>query len=330
MCTSIFLAEADPTVFCGAELPALGGLPYRIGQGREHALFEACEYRDSFLDFPPTHAVVLNIGLDHVDYFHSIEQIYASFNAFARKTGKNGVLLWNFDDAHCRTAFADYTGRQITFGIHSNADFTARAVQMTPKGASFDLYRNDTMLCRIGLSVSGLHNVTDALAAATVAIVSGLSTDAVVRGLADFTGAKRRMERKGQLACGATVYDDYAHHPDEIKATLAGARAMGYARVLCAYQPHTYSRTAGLFEAFSESFADADRIFFADIYAARETNECGVSSQLLAERVGENACYCGTFDAVATAILREARADDLVIIMGAGDIYHVFDRLDLK
>ncbi len=330
MCTSIFLAEADPTVFCGAELPVLGDLPYRIGNSRAHTIFEACEYRDSFLDFPPTHAVVLNIGLDHVDYFHSMEQIYASFHAFARKTGEDGVLLWNADDPHSRIAFSDYDGRQATFSVVSDADFTARNIVFEKGITAFDFCQSGKCLCRVTMPVSGIHNVIDALAAASTAILCGLSSDAVVRGLAGFTGAKRRMERKGRLACGAVVYDDYAHHPDEIKATLAGAKAMGFSRVLCAYQPHTYSRTAGLLEEFSESFHDADRVLFADIYAARETNVFGVSSEYLAERVGLHASYCGSFEAVANAILQEAREDDLVIVMGAGDIFKVFDLLDLK
>jgi UDP-N-acetylmuramate--alanine ligase len=137
------------------------------------------------------------------------------------------------------------------------------------------------------------------------------------------------MERKGILN-GAVVYDDYGHHPDEIKATLSGAREMGYKRILCAYQPHTYSRTAGLFEEFCAAFSDADHVYLADIYAAREQNVYGVSSELLAERIGERAEYCGSFSAVAEAIQRDAREGDLVIIMGAGDIYKTFDLLGLS
>ena len=131
-------------------------------------------------------------------------------------------------------------------------------------------------------------------------------------------------ERKGVLASGAVVYDDYAHHPDEIRATLSGAREMGYTRVLCAYQPHTYSRTAGLLQEFSKAFHNADRVYMADIYAAREQNIYGVDSEMLAEKIGERAEYCGSFSAVAQAILRDAKAGDLVIVMGAGDIYKTF------
>lgn len=126
------------------------------------------------------------------------------------------------------------------------------------------------------------------------------------------------------------MYDDYGHHPDEIRATLAGAREMGFRRVLCAYQPHTYSRTAGLLEDFVTAFDLADHVFFADVYAAREQNRYGVTSQTLAERIGAGAQYCGSFSAVAEALEREARCGDLVIVMGAGDIYKVFDLLDLR
>jgi len=330
MCAEIFLAAADPTVFCGAELPSLGGMPCRIGSARTHAIFEACEYMDSFLDFDPTVAVVLNIGMDHVDYFHSMEQIYDSFRRFAQKTGRDGVLIRNADDAHSCIAFADYAGRQVSFGVESDADFTARDITFNQNGTAFAFCHKGEVLCEIRMRVSGIHNVTDALAAATAAYLCGLPTDAISRGLASFSGAKRRMERKGTLPNGAVVYDDYAHHPDEIRATLAGARQMGYSRILCAYQPHTFSRTAGLLDEFSSAFGDADRVFFVDIYAAREENLYGVTSQTLAERVGERALYCGSFEATARAITDEARTGDLVIVMGAGDVFKVFPLLDLK
>ena len=138
------------------------------------------------------------------------------------------------------------------------------------------------------------------------------------------------MEYKGMLTGGAVVYDDYGHHPDEIKATLAGAREMGFDRVLCAYQPHTFSRTAGLLEEFVTAFADADHVYFADVYAAREQNIYGVTSGTLADRIGEQATYCGSFSAVANVLQNDAKAGDLVIVMGAGDVFRVFGLLDWK
>ncbi len=326
MCSRIFGAAGDPTVLCGAELPEADHFPCRIGSGKEHFVFEACEYMDSFLDFSPTLAVVLNIGMDHVDYFQGMEQIRASFLAYARRTGSSGTLLYNADDEECCLALADFEGRKVTFGIDAEADFGARNIRFDTKGTSFDLYHGELLLCRICLQVHGRHMIYNALAAAGAAILCGISPAAVSEGLADFVGAGRRMERKGVLG-GAVVYDDYGHHPDEIIATLAGAREMGFSRILCAYQPHTYSRTAGLLQEFSKAFADADRVFLADIYAAREQNVFGIDSAVLAEKIGEKADYCGSFEALARAIKREAGKGDLVIVMGAGDIYKVFDLL---
>lgn len=326
MCSRVFLAASDPTVLCGAPLPEAEHFPCRIGKSQEHFIFEACEYMDSFLDFFPTLAVVLNIAMDHVDYFHSMEQIRASFLAYARRTGKNGTVLYNADDPESLLALADFKGRHVTFGIEKKADFTARSITADQKGTAFDLYRGDRFLCRIVLKVHGRHMIYNALAAAGAAILCDISLDAIAKGLLDFVGAGRRMEYKGEIN-GAAVYDDYGHHPDEIRATLAGAKEMGFERILCAYQPHTYSRTAGLLKEFSTAFGDADRVYLADIYAAREQNVFGVDSALLAERIGEKATYCGSFERVAQAIKSDAREGDLVIVMGAGDIFKTFDFL---
>ncbi len=326
MCAQIFLEAADPTVLCGAELQALHNSTCCIGEKQEHFIFEACEYMDSFLDFNPTLAIILNIGLDHVDYFHDIEQIRESFLAFARRTGSGGTVLCNADDDESLRALEAFEGNRVTFGIDREADFSARRMTYRDGMTEFDLCRDGEVLCRVRLRAFGKHNIYNALAAASAAILCGIAPVAIVSALSAFAGARRRMERKGTLN-GAAVYDDYGHHPDEIRATLAGAQEMGYSRVLCAYQPHTYSRTAGLFEEFSKAFDSADHVYFADIYAAREQNIYGVSSELLAEKIGERAEYCGSFGAVADAIRRDAVPGDLVIVMGAGDIYKVFDLL---
>ena len=331
MCAKILLEAGDPTVLCGAGLPFLAGSPCRVGTAREHIVFEACEYMDSFLDFDPSLAVILNVGMDHVDFFHSMDQVRASFLAYARKTLPNGRVLYNADDRETVRALAEFEGEKISFGIDSDADFIARNITLSRGVATkFDLCSRDAFLCRITLLVPGRHSIYNALAAASAAILCGVSPEVTVRALSTFTGAHRRMERKGRLACGAVVYDDYGHHPDEIRATLKGAKEMGFERVICAYQPHTYSRTAGLLEDFSKAFGDADRVLFADIYAARERNIYGISSKAIADRIGETARYCGSFADTANAILEEARDGDLVIVMGAGDIFHVFDLLDLE
>ena len=328
MCAQIFLTAADPTVLCGAELPALQGSTCRIGEAREHFVFEACEYMDSFLHFNPTLAVVLNVGMDHPDYFKSMKQIRASFLHYAERTGTDGTVLYNADDAESVRALSPFGGKHVTFGIETDADFTARAITHGGGVTEFDFCHGDQLLCRIRLHVFGMHSVYNALAAASAATLCGISPEHIVSALEHFAGAKRRMERKGMLN-GAVVYDDYGHHPDEIRATLAGAREMGYSRVLCAYQPHTYSRTAALLEEFSRAFHGADRVYFADIYAAREQNVFGVTSETLAHKIGPSAVYCGSFGALAQALIAEARPDDLVIVMGAGDIYKVYDLLPL-
>ncbi len=326
MCAQILLEAADPTVLCGAELESLGNKTYRISDRREHVVFEACEYMDSFLDFNPTLAIILNIGMDHVDYFRSMEQVRTSFLQFARRVGRDGTVLYNADDPESVTAMQDFEGNKVTFSMGGEADFCARRPAYRDSMTEFDFCRGEETLCRIRLRAYGKHNIYNALAAVSAAVLCGISPSRIATALLSFTGARRRMERKGTLN-GAAVYDDYAHHPDEIRATLSGAQAMGYSRVLCAYQPHTYSRTAGLFEDFAGSFTDADRVYFADIYAAREQNIYGVSSAQLAQKIGERAEYCGGFAAVADAIRRDAAPGDLVIVMGAGDIYKVFDLL---
>lgn len=329
MCAQILLAGGDPTVLCGAELPSLGGACCRIGEGREQMVFEACEYRDSFLDFNPTLAVLLNIGMDHVDYFHSMEQLRTSFLRFAERTGPEGCVLANAEDPELMRALEPYRGRLCTFGTGRTADFRAAEVTARRGCRQFVFCRKEEPVCRISLRQPGGFQVVNALAAASAAFLSGASPQEIAQGLSSFCGVHRRMEYRGSLN-GAAVYDDYAHHPTAIRATLAGARELGFRRVLCAYQPHTYSRTAGLFREFARAFDDCDRVYFADIYAARERNESGVSSRRLAEAVGRHAVYCGALPDLADRLCSDAGPGDLLLIMGAGDIEDLFGLLPLR
>ena len=329
MCAQIFLAATNATVLCGAELPLFGNSTCHIGAEQEHFVFEACEYMDSFLDFNPTLAVVLNMGMDHPDYFKSLEQVRTSFLAYARRTGDGGTVLYNADDAESVLALQAFEGRHVTFGIEKAADYSARHIRHEGGITQFEFWSGEKHLCEIRLRVFGMHNVYNALAAAAAASICGIAPDVIAYTLANFVGINRRMERKGMLG-GAVVYDDYGHHPVEISATLSGAKEMGYRRILCAYQPHTYSRTAKLFDEFVHAFDCADHIYFADIYAAREQNTFGVSSEGLSEKIGNRAEYCGSFSCVAEALVRDAQEGDLVIVMGAGDIYKVYDFLNLE
>ena len=328
MCAQTLLeAGVEPTVLSGAELSVMGGA-YHVGN-EENFVFEACEYMDSFLDFNPTVAVILNIEMDHVDYFKSMEQIRSSYRRYADLTGKDGFAVCNADDADVLLALRDYEGTKITFGIE-NEDACLRAVNLHEcRGAySFDVLAEGKLFCRISLAVTGYHHIYNALATVAVCRLCGLSAEEIKMGLSHFGGACRRMERKGSLN-GAVVYDDYGHHPTEIRATLSGALGlpMEGGRLFCVYQPHTYSRTHALFDDFVSALGVADRALLVDIYAARETNSLGVSSALLAKRIGEKATYCGTPQAAAETLLSEVGERDAVVIMGAGDVYRVFDCL---
>ena len=329
MCAQVLLdAGSDPTVLSGAELRAMGGA-YCLGRS-ENFVFEACEYMDSFLDFNPNIAVILNIEMDHVDYFHSMEQIHASFAAYAAKTGRDGFAVVNGDDAEVGAALSDYEGTLVRFGlVDPTCDYLAKNLACERGRWSFDLVERGESLCRINLGIVGRHQIYNALATTAVCRILGLTPEQISRGLAAFSGAKRRMERKGSMQ-GAEVYDDYGHHPTEIKATLAGAVAIPErdGRLFCVYQPHTYSRTAALLDEFTTAFGDADRVLLVDIYAARETDTLGVSSALLAERIGERASYAGSVENAAEMLRSELREGDAVIVMGAGNIDRMFKVLE--
>lgn len=319
----------DPTVLSGASLPIMGGA-YTVG-GMDNFVFEACEYMDSFLDFAPNIAVVLNIEMDHVDYFKSMEQIRTSYARFASITGKDGYAVYNCDDTDVTMALKNYEGNRITFGIDSeNADVRAVNIGVLRGRHFFDVTVNGKYFCHIRLSVTGYHNIYNALATVAVCRLCGLDGKRIAKGLESFKGAARRMEYKGTLN-GADVYDDYGHHPTEVAATLRGASGLvsEVGRLFCVFQPHTYSRTAALFDDFADALAVADRVMLANIYAARETDTLGVSSEKLALRIGERASAHPDLCSVAEALKNEAHDGDTVIVMGAGDIYKIFDMLDL-
>lgn len=327
MCAQVFMdAEVDPTVLSGAAMKSMGGAS-RVG-GREHFIFEACEYMDSFLDFYPTVAIILNVEMDHVDYFKSMEHIYRSFGQFAAKTGENGVVIANGDDGNVRRSLVDFTGKVLWFSRRdASADFFAEDVSFSHGRASFDLVANGEKVCRVSLSVTGEHNVYNALAAAAAAYISGISGEDIAKGLANFRGAERRMEYKGKFS-GADVYDDYGHHPTEVATTLAGAAQMGYRKLFCVFQSHTYSRTIGLFEEFKGAFTSADEAIIADIYAAREVDTGVVSAGKLADAL-PNGKYVGDLSAIVQYLRDTVTPEDLVIVMGAGDIYKIFPLMGL-
>ena len=326
MCAQVFIgASVSPTVLSGAELEIMDGA-YVVGTG-EDFIFEACEYMDSFLDFNPNIAVILNVEMDHVDYFHSIEQIHSSFSKFASLVGNNGFVVANADNENVSLALREHKGRIISFGIDSeNADFRAVNITESRGKYSFDILKKGDLLCHAKLSVTGYHNVYNALACAAAADLCSIAPSDISAGLEAFRGARRRMEYKGMLS-GAELYDDYGHHPTEVFTTLKGARGLASRRLICVFQPHTYSRTKALLYEFSKAFEYADKVLLTDIYAARELDDGSISSAVLAEMIGEKATYCNTIKNTADTLRAELSEGDVAVVMGAGDVWKIFELL---
>lgn len=318
MMTHILMeANLDPTVMIGGYLPLLHA-GHRVGHG-DTIVLESCEYCDSFLNFFPTLAVVLNVEADHLDYFKDLADIQKSFHKFA-SLATFGVVA-NGDDPHTVQAMEgiDY----VSFGMKEANRI--HAANMCPDWRHFDVICDGEFYCHLDMGVLGRHNAFNALAAAAAAWMMGIPGEAVSHGIQSFHGAGRRMEFKGKFH-GADVYDDYAHHPDEVAATLDALRSMGDHRIVLAFQPHTYTRTKALFDDFVRELKKADVVVLAEIYAARERNTIGISSADLAAQI-PGAVYCETLPEV-TAYLREnVREGDVVITMGAGDIFRAGEAL---
>ena len=261
-------------------------------------------------------------------YFKSITQVRRSFSDYAAITGTDGYAVVNGDDDNVRLAMAGYAGTLVTFGLSEGCDYTAYNIEYVSGMASFDVYFRGEYAAHINLSVPGRHNVYNALAAFAAAMICGLDPDTVAEGLSHYLGAGRRMEYKGKWN-EVDVYDDYAHHPTEIAVTLGGFRDMGFGRLFCIYQPHTYSRTAALWDDFVSALSTADRVLMVDIYAAREKDTLGVSSSLLAQAIGDKADYCASFDDAIAILSAEAQPGDAIIVMGAGTVYRIFPLLGL-
>ena len=318
MCTHILLsAGLDPTVMIGATLPVLQDEGHRVGHG-DTILLESCEYMDSFLSFFPTLAVVLNVDEDHLDYFKDLDDIEKSFRAFARRVPANtGLVVANADDANTMKTLAGLDRPLITFGLTGGTAHAANLRFINGYG-DFDLVWKGETVAHVTLHVPGEHNVRNALAASAACLSLGAAPEAIPAGLAQFTGADRRFEFKGRIN-GADVYDDYAHHPSELQALLSMTKSLGYKRVICSFQPHTYTRTKALFHELAEVLKEADLAVLTDIFAARETDDLGVSSRDLAKEIPGSE-YCPTL-AELTARLKElAQPGDLILTVGAGDI----------
>ena len=325
MATHIFMAaEKDPTVMIGGTLELLHA-GYRVGNG-DTIIAESCEYCNSFLSFFPTVAVILNVEADHLDFFKDLADVERSFRAFAELVPDRGFVVANRDDSGARETLAGFARPVFWFSLSgADADCHAANIVWTDGLPSFDIVIRGETYAHVALNVGGEHNIMNALAAASGAYLLGLPGKAVAQGLATFHGAGRRFEKKGEYR-GAAVYDDYAHHPGELHALLTMARKLPYNRIVCAFQPHTYSRTHALFDEFVEELKLPDVVILAEIYAAREQNDLGISSADLAAKI-DGAIYCPTLAKVTETLRGVARPGDLILTVGAGDIYKAGENL---
>lgn len=318
MVTHILMeANVDPTVMIGGYLPLLRA-GHRVGKG-DTIILESCEYCDSFLNFFPTLSVILNIEADHLDYFKDLADIQKSFRKFAQLA--SGGILANGDDPHVLEALKglDY----VSFGLNPNNRVHGENIH--PDWRHLDVYCDGVFYTHLDLNVLGRHNALNAIGAAGAAWMLGIPGEAVTRGLAAFSGAERRMQYKGTYR-GADIYDDYAHHPDELAATIDAVATMHYDRVILAFQPHTYTRTKALFSDFIRQLKRVDKVVLAEIYAARERNTVGISSKDLADQI-PGAVYCETLPEVTSYLGSVARKGDVILTVGAGDIYRAGEAL---
>lgn len=326
MISLIFMeALKDPTVQVGADLKQLHGTNYRVGNS-PYFIVEACEYVESFLRFSPKSAIILNIEEDHLDYYKDINHIQSSFKKFADLVPNDGYVFLNADDERCLEIAKSLNSTVVTFGIN-NKDATVRAenVQLNSNGHySFTAIYGESNF-KIDLNVLGIHNVYNALSAIAVALTYKIKIETIQSALFDFTGAHRRFEYVGEFG-NAQIYDDYAHHPTEIKATIEAANNLPHNKLWVIFQPHTYTRTSTLFNEFASAFLNVDEVILADIYAAREIDTGEVSSEKLAiaiNKISNNCSYLGNFKDIETHLKENIKPGDVVLTVGAGDIYKV-------
>lgn len=320
MLTHIFMqAQRDPTIMIGGFLPLLGA-GHRVGKG-DTIILESCEYCNSFLNFFPTVAVILDVDADHLDFFKDLEDVEHSFRTFAALVPEGGLIVANGDDKNTRDTLAGMS--YLSFGFEAHND--VYGANFSDDFSAFDVFCGGARYAHLQLGVIGQHNAMNALAACAVAWKFGISGADTAAALASFHGAGRRLEYKGSYH-GADIYDDYAHHPNELHALLQAVRLMKYKRILCAFQPHTYSRTKALFQDFVDELRTVDQAVLTDIYAAREQNTVGVSSQDLANEI-PGSVYCPSLQDVTAYLRRTAQPGDIILTIGAGDIYKAGEAL---
>ncbi len=312
----------DPSIQVGAFLKDIDG-NYRIGNS-EHFVIEACEYVESFLKFSPKAEIILNIDNDHLDYFKNIENIKNAFNKYIHLLPEDGFAVLCGDDANCLELAQNANVKTITYGItNKSTDFFAVNISFDNDGfAEYDVYHNDQFFDRFKLHVPGMHNVLNSLACIALCTEYGIDKKDIKNALLKFTGANRRFEFKGKVN-GASIYDDYGHHPTEIIATAKSLMNKKYDKSWVIFQPHTYSRTMNLLDDFAKALLNFDNIIILDIYAAREKNTYGISSEDLVNKIislGKNAKYIPDFDECVKYLKDNVKSNDIVLTLGAGTV----------
>lgn len=329
---SFTLSQAgfDPGFVIGADVPQLGSASH--AGGGNLLVVEACEFDRSFLNFRPACAAILNIEQDHLDYYRDLEEIVEAFSDFTRTLPEYGLLVANGDDVHIRKMLQTFGGRVELFSIRDRADWWSDDLHFDGGHGCFSLMYGKENLGSVRLSLPGRHNVSNALAVAALAKHAGLNNEQIKAGLETFGGVGRRMDFKGRVS-GITILDDYAHHPTEIRVTLeAIAAKYRPKRLWCVFQPHQHSRTRFLLDEFAASFQAADQILLPEIYFVRDSETCRktVNASQLEEKItarGGNCNFLGDFDAILAKLLDELDENDLVVTMGAGDVWKIADEL---
>ena len=321
-------ADTDPTLSIGGIYKSIGG-NIRVGQGK-YFVTEACEYTNSFLSFFPKTAIVLNVEEDHLDFFKDLQEIRDSFHSFARLLPEDGTLIINSDIENYQELCKDLTCKIVTYGFSENDDFFASDIIYNESGfPTFTVTTKNGVKTNYTLSVPGLHNISNALAAISFASLEGIASDVISDALKAFGGTDRRFDYKGTIG-GVTIIDDYAHHPTEIRATLTAAENYPHNHLWCVFQPHTYTRTKAFLREFAEALSLAENIILADIYAAREKDTLGISSKTLQaeiEKLGKKCYYFPSFDEIENFLLENCINGDLLITMGAGDVVKIGENI---
>lgn len=329
MMSEIFLTdELDPTISVGGILKSISG-NFHIGSG-DTFITEACEYTNSFLDFYPTVEIILNIDADHLDFFKDIDDIRNSFKKFAALLPDNGTLIINSDIPNYKEITEGLTCHVVTFGHDVSSDYSASDITYDEFGRpEYSLLYKGKDMGRISLGVTGEHNVYNSLSTIALANIFNISNNSILAALKSFSGTDRRFQYKGELN-GFTIIDDYAHHPTEISATLSAASKYPHNELYVLFQSHTYSRTKALLNEFAQALKAADHVLLVPIYAARETDTLGVSSDDLCELIkksGTDSVSLPDFASAEEYILKNLKKSDLLITMGAGDIVKVGENL---